>query len=269
MSNHLTIVTALFDIGRGNLDGQWGRDFAQYKEWFSQMLPIDLPMVIFCEESLDEFIWKYRKPENTSIIHRTTEDIKNFFLYNFVQKIRINPEWYGQEGWIRHSPQGTLELYNPLVMSKPQFMLQAILKNPFDSEYFLWLDAGVSHTTPIDLFDPPFEDRIIKHLDKILFLAFYYEGDEIHGFNAKKFDEYAGEHADRVVRAMMWGGPKHLLVEMIPLYNRWLFRTLTDGYMGTEENILTLLTYQVPEMINLHALEGGFIKHFLEELKRE
>lgn len=113
-----TLVTGLWDIGRGDLTEGWSRSFDHYLSKFSELLSIDCNMIIFGDEDLMEFVFKYRNKENTQFIVRKIDWFKNNEFYDKIQKIRNNPDWYNQVGWLSESTQSKLELYNPLVMSK-------------------------------------------------------------------------------------------------------------------------------------------------------
>ena len=64
----------------------------------------------------------------------------NNVIYDNIQKIRINPEWYNQSGWLVDSTQAKLEMYNPIVMSKMFLLNDAKVMDTFDSEYMFWID---------------------------------------------------------------------------------------------------------------------------------
>lgn len=256
----ITLVTALYDLNRESLEGDFHRSFQDhYVEKFKWFLKIDQPKIVFCDESLNEIIG-----DNAYIINRPLSFLRDTIQYPLIQKLR-NKDWWGEDGWLQHSPQARLEYYNALVMNKPFFMWDAT--HVLDSDYYLWLDGGFSHTTSPDLFKPPFEEKIVPYLDKLLFLVFDYRYHDIHGFPIEKMDVYAAQEVKQVVRAMMWGGPKDLIQGLVLPYTRIMKQTLEDGYMGTEENLLTLYAYQNPENVNLHTIEGGFIRDFLERIR--
>ena len=56
MSN--TLVTGLWDIGRGELSEGWSRPFELYLQKFEELLSIDENMIIFGDEKLREFVFK-------------------------------------------------------------------------------------------------------------------------------------------------------------------------------------------------------------------
>lgn len=271
MASKITLVTALFDIGRGDLDSGFKRSFSHYIECFKRLLAVDYPMVIFCEESLSDVIWKIRSPENTKLVYRTLDDLRRFPFYDKVQDIRNSPEWLGQSGWIPDSTQAKLELYNPLVMSK-QFMLHdASLYNNFNTKYYLWVDAGISNTIgdPVNYFNDEFESKIIPDLNKMLYIAFPYDGTtEVHGYKKDAMDSMAGSTTEYVCRGGIFGGPKHTLSEINDIYYQLLHSSFEQDLMGTEESIFTIISYKHPEKVNLRMIESnGLIYKYLEDVK--
>lgn len=271
--HNLTIVTGLFDIGRGVMDTSFKRSFEHYKECFGRLLDATKqPMIIYCEPELEEFIWQHRERSNTSIIKKTLDDLRNFPFYKEVQDIRKNENWLNQAGWLRESTQGMLELYNPLVMSKQFFLNDATLYNSFNTNYFLWVDAGITNTVSIEgYFNDTFEKRIIKKMKKMLYIAYPYEPDtEIHGFSKDKMYEYAGEVTKWVARGGVFGGPKHLINEINDMYYNVLHDSLKKGYMGTEESIFTIIAHKNKEKFNIHMIESnGLVYKFFEDIQHE
>lgn len=272
MSGNLTLVTALFDLGRGNLESGFKRSFEQYKECFAKLLKVNYPMVIYCEESLAPMIWQHRSHENTKLIFKTLDDLRKFPFYDQVQKIRQDPKWYGQSGWIPDSTQAKLELYNPLVMSKHFMLNDATHFNFFNSKYYLWVDAGLANTIgdPSAYFDKDFEQRVTPDLSKMLYVAFPYDGTvEVHGFEKNAMDRMAGQKTQYVCRGGIFGGPKHTINEINDIYYGLLNESLSRGLMGTEESIFTIIAYKHPDKVNVRMIENnGLVYKYLQDLKQ-
>ncbi len=53
MRNDVTIVTALFNIEREQMDG---RDWDEYLKWFEVTLQLKVPMTLFVTEDLVDFV---------------------------------------------------------------------------------------------------------------------------------------------------------------------------------------------------------------------
>ena len=114
----MTIVTGLWNIKRDELTEGWSRSYEHYLKKFDELLDLPYNMIIFGEKELEEFVFKRRNQENTQFILRDKGWFKNEF-YEQIQKIRTDEKWLNQVGWLSESTQAKLDMYNPLVMSKP------------------------------------------------------------------------------------------------------------------------------------------------------
>ena len=134
--NNITLVTGLWDIKRDSLGDGWNRSYNHYLDKFKQLLEIDNNLIIFGDNHLKEFVFKHRNESNTLFIERSLDWFKNNDYFNIIQKIRLNPNWYQQVGWLEESTQAKLEYYNPLVMSKMFLLHDAKIMDSFDSHGF-------------------------------------------------------------------------------------------------------------------------------------
>jgi hypothetical protein len=263
---NLTIVSGLWNIDRV------GREFSRYEEHFDKFLKIPCNMVLFIPKELESFVQERRDDKNTLIRIYELSDIKDTMFNPFWdewQAIRNNPEWPKQSSWIPDSPQYKNEYYNPIVMSKMFFLHDGKILNPFDTDYFIWLDAGISQTVYENYFyDEKNLQKLLKHIDPFLFLSYPYEANnEIHGFPAAAMNSIAGTKVDYVCRGGLFGGHKDFLSEANDQYWHLLKRTLSEGNGGTEECIFTLLSYLHDGNYRRYALdENGLIIKFIQAL---
>ena len=143
----VTIVTGIWDIKRDKLSVGWNRSFEHYLNNLEKLMRTQDNMIIYIEEQYREFVESKRDKSNTLIIVRELDWFKNNGnLYDKIQNIRINPEWYNQVGWLSESTQAKLEMYNPLVMSKMFLLNDASIFDPFNSDYMVWVDGGITNT---------------------------------------------------------------------------------------------------------------------------
>lgn len=266
-----TIVTGIWDIKRDQLSEGWNRPFDHYLNNFKKLLKTPSNMIIFIESKYEYFVWEHRDRENTKVIIREIEWFKsNEEIYNKIQEIRTNPEWYTQVGWLESSTQSKLEMYNPLVMSKMFLLNDANIMDSFNSTHLVWVDGGITNTVHEGYF---WKDIVLNNLteyfDKFSFVCFPYDGkEEIHGFKYKEICEYSESIVNRVARGGIFGGPKNTISEINGLYYNLLIDTLSKGLMGTEESIFTIMTYKYPKIINYFEIESnGLLGTFFENLK--
>jgi len=268
-----TIVTGIWDIKRDELSEGWSRTFQHYLNNLEKLLKVDDNMIIYIEEKYRNFVEERRKKENTMIIVRELSWFKdNNVIYDNIQKIRINPEWYNQSGWLVDSTQAKLEMYNPIVMSKMFLLNDAAILDPFNSENLVWVDGALTNTVHEGYF---WKDNVIskftKYLNKFSFVCFPYDGKvEIHGFKYDEMCKYSEGIVNKVARGGIFGGPKSLISRINEIYYGLLNETLAKGLMGTEESLFTIMTYKYPELIQYFEIEmNGLLGTFFENLKNE
>jgi hypothetical protein len=266
-----TIVTGIWDIKRDELSEGWSRSFQHYLNNLEKLLKVEDNMIIYIEEKYRSFVEERRKKENTMIIVRELSWFKdNNIIYENIQKIRQNPDWYNQSGWLVDSTQAKLEMYNPIVMSKMFLLNDASILDPFNSENLVWVDGALTNTVHEGYF---WKDNVIskftKYLTKFSFVCFPYDGKvEIHGFKYDEMCKYSDGIVNKVARGGIFGGPKSLISKINEIYYGLISDTLSKGLMGTEESLFTIMTYKYPELIQYFEIEmNGLLGVFFENLK--
>jgi hypothetical protein len=270
--NNLTLVTGLWDIGRDQLAEGWSRTYQHYLDKFESLLKLDINLIIFGDTDLQRFVEQRRDSHNTQFIVRTKDWFINNEFYQKIQKIRQDPSWYNQVGWLKDSTQAKLEMYNPLVMSKMFLLNDARILDKFNSDYMFWIDAGITNTIHPGYFThDKVLDKLPKYVDRFHFVCFPYETTtEIHGFEINAMNNYTQSKTNRVARGGFFGGKKERINDMNSLYYMLLNDSLSKGFMGTEESIFTIMTYLYPQHINYSMIEGnGLMGKFFEDLKND
>ena len=268
----ITLVTGLWDIGRGNLSEGWSRSFDHYLNKFEQLLQIDCNMIIFGDKELQDFVSSKRNNSNTQFVLRDLDWFKNGEFYYQIQTIRNNPKLYNLAWWLKDSTQSKLEMYNPLVMSKMFLLHDAVILDKFNSEKLYWIDAGLANTVHMGYFT---HDNVLPKIDKLtdnfLFVCFPYQADrEIHGFDIKQMDKITETRVDKVCRGGFFGGTKELIRHMNGLYYGLIKSTLQKGLMGTEESLFSILLYQNTTIIDYVEIESnGLMYKFFEDVKND
>ena len=268
-----TIVTGIWNIKRDELTELWNRPFDHYLNHLANLMRVEDNMIIFIEEEYKSFVEERRSSENTLIIVRDLEWFKsNEIIFNSIQKIRNNPDWFNYNGWLSESTQAKLEMYNPIVMSKMFLLNDAAIMDPFNSTHLVWVDGGLTNTVHGGYF---WHDKLIskfeKHMNKFSFVCFPYDGKvEIHGFRYEDICRYSEGEVDKVARGGIFGGPKHLINQINQIYYNLLNETLSNGLMGTEESVFTIMVYKYPELIQYFDIEmNGLLLTFFEDLKND
>jgi hypothetical protein len=269
MSN-ITLVTGLWDIKRDELKDGWSRTYNHYIDKFNQLLDVPYNLIIFGDQQLKEVVYQRRSENNTQFITRDQSWFKNEF-YNKIQEIRKNENWLHQTSWLKDSTQASLELYNPLVMSKPFLLHDAKILDKFNSTHLFWVDAGITNTVHKGYFTHDNVLDKLKNINKITFVAFPYNANnEIHGFEYESMCNIVNDKINKVCRGGFFGGPKESITSFNSEYYYLMSKTLNNNLMGTEESLFTILLYSDPKKYQYHLIESnGLLNSFFEDLKNE
>jgi len=272
-----TIVTGIWDLSRDSLGEGWGRNYDHYLNNFSKLLeslPENVPLMVFGDFDLEQLIYKYRNQNNTKFYQHSKKDFNGGFFpfFDKIQQIRKKEEWLNQVGWLKESTQAQMEYYNPMVMSKMFLLHNSKIFNPFNTEYFFWLDGGITNTVHPGYFS---HDKVLEKLEnivqKFLFICFPYETiTEIHGFDINQMNRFCDAKVDRVARGGFFGGHIDYLSQANNLYYSLLNDSLSQNLMGTEESIFTIMTYKDPDVYHYETINSdGLINTFFEKLKNK
>jgi hypothetical protein len=273
---NITIVTGLWDLGRDQLGGWAHRTFDTYKDRFFDLLSIDVNMAIWIPRELEEEVWKIRKKENTFVYFKEVEDFKNWFpFFEKLDAIRTNPEWQNKAGWLPESPQAALPMYNPMMMTKVFMVNDTAILNPFNSEYFYWIDGGLTSTVCLSNFTEGnvFENISNAYPYNIVHISYPYEPyNEIHGYEKNSFYKRCGLSNDEKIvhisRGGFFGGPKEKIHRYNEVYYEVLEKTIKAGEMGADECLFTILAYNHPDLISRFPIQGnGLVYPFFEHYK--
>lgn len=137
----VTLATCFFDINREHKGD--GRSITEYLEWIKKTLQLNANLFIVTEKKFEDFFNQHRNHDKTFL---KFIDFTNLHYYKYIEKMNeiISMEDYKKR--IRHPDRVECKLseYSIIQYSKFHILDMAINENPFNSEYFFWIDAGVS-----------------------------------------------------------------------------------------------------------------------------
>jgi hypothetical protein len=141
-TNPVTLVTAFFDINRAERGD--GRTIDEYKSWIKKTLQLNCNLYIVTEAKFLDFFKNNRPKEyNTFIKIIEFKELHYYKYYDTMKNIIDTPEYKNR---IAHPNrvECILPEYNIIQYSKFHCLKIGIDENPFHSEYFFWIDAGIS-----------------------------------------------------------------------------------------------------------------------------
>lgn len=123
-SNPLTVVSGYWKIKSKHTD-------EEYDNWFKNTLSLNSPYIFFYEDDeTKNKISKFRGNLDTIFIKKTIEDFSSSYIY--------------KNTWIHdyHLPEPNL---GKIWIEKVKLIDESIALNPYNSDWFAWIDAGNSY----------------------------------------------------------------------------------------------------------------------------
>lgn len=257
-----TIVTALYDIGRGENDwGPFTRSFDDYLEWMQCMLVIDNPMVIFTEEKAAKKIVEMRSIADPSM-EKTKIIVKDFKYLPVEQlwgdKIRniISSDSFRKQ-ITNPVPELLKPQYNILVNNKFYFVDIVIEKGWFPADYYMWLDAG-GLRGELPNGDFPYETKwpSIK-TTKPIFVSYKNFTESI---DLKKHCMEVNHYTHGTVMVF----PKDKFKEWFNKFYFTLDSLLKEGYVASDEKIYNYIISLNPSLCNIYVTDyRNYFKPFI------
>ena len=240
----VTLITALYDIGREN-EGD-GRPFEEYLSWFAETLKVKSPMVVFVDKSLENFVKENRKNLPTKIITQSLEEVPYYYLNDDIQKILDDKTFKNKIG-APSRVECKMSLYNVIIYSKFPWVKKVIEDNPFNTEYFMWMDAGLSrffqpHSVDVNQIYPSesAQETLLDNKDSVLIQASMSCYPDI--VNAEVCTEEYFWDARTWIMAGLWGGGAKILNKFCDMIDE-VFREkmIGNGIINNEQNAMAYL----------------------------
>jgi len=236
----ITIVTSLYDINRKDMDG---RSYGEYLDWFSKTLKIKCNMVIFVDGKDVDFVKSQRKDFNTKIIEKSLCEMPIFAYKQQMDNILSSDVF---KNTIKDSNRIECKhsMYNIVQYSKFDWMEEAATKNFFNSEYFIWMDAGLSrffYDMNLNNHYPSDskKNELLNHKDKILLQIFKNSYPDL--FFAKDLNfNYLKDNRSYVMGGM-FGGGVNAIKKINVMVKKILHDMINEQFMNNEQIVLGYL----------------------------
>ncbi|KAK7497773.1 hypothetical protein BaRGS_00010907 [Batillaria attramentaria] len=171
-----TVVTGLFDIGRGHRLFR-SRTYKTYLAWLIQILTLDVNLIVFIEPQGMDFVRRIRRGREgrTLVVETNLSDLPYFKDMDRIQIVMNSQQFQSDNvNWQKGKIEATDPLYIMVTNCKAGLMGRAIQLNHFYSHYWIWLDAGLTHGN-LSMFPPDgvwHPRHLLQDPDHVTFTAF-------------------------------------------------------------------------------------------------
>jgi len=235
-----TITTAFFDIGRENKGD--GRTIEEYLDWIRLTLQLNCQLFIVTEPKFREFFEENRPKEYSTVIK--VIDFKDSYYYSFydrMKEILESPEYLER---IKDPDRVECKMpeYNIIQYSKFHYLQMAIEENPFQSEYFLWADAGISRFfLDVDLSRPypgiSGEEILRTSLGRFIIQ----KRDDLYEYPLN--DEFVWK-SDNLLSGGMFGGSAYIIKRVAELVEQVFVEKMLNKNNANNEQLALALVWK-------------------------
>ena len=188
-----------------------------FDNWFDNTLKINCPYIFFGNKESIEMVKKFRGDLPTYYIEL---DIENFHTYKYYDKMVTHPI---------HCPSVELNL----IWNEKIFLLeQALKKNPYSTDYFCWIDAGICVYRDNKPPNEPFPN--VKKLSIIPKDKFVYSSSNNYNESFVKVTNYYHH-----VCGTSYILHKNIIQTFVKLYETYMDKLIDKNNLWTDQLILT------------------------------
>ena len=245
MAKRATIVTSYFKLNVSKASHE------TYVEWMKNMLVIENPMVIFCDEGSREFIEKERnRTEGRDTVIITTT-FTEFHSYKYANEYAANYK-VDIEQRVGHTP-----LLYMIWAEKSHFLKRAIELDPFRTDYFLWVDIGCFRTPNTQYLNWPNPQRVaqLDHSKVLLLSVVPFTDSELLCDTKENLPLF--QFTNRIGGTMFGGGKEVLLRWHDAYYNTLEYFISISRFIGKDQSIMNSVYLLNRDMCDLITWTPG------------
>lgn len=242
--NEVTLVTCFFDINRHKKGD--GRTIDEYQEWIKKTLQLNCNLYIITEAKFYDFFHCNQCYANRKI---KVIELKDLYYYKYYDSIKhiIESDNYKKRIAYPNRVECILPEYNIIQYSKFHCLQMAIEENPFQSNYFFWIDAGISRFfLDVDISKPYPTDKCIQVLKKDKFII--QNRNDLHKY---VIDEHFIWKADNLLSGGMFGGNSKIIQQVSKLVEDTFVNMLKQNNTNNEQLALAIVWKENSHLFHL------------------
>jgi hypothetical protein len=190
--------------------------------------------------------------KKTIIKETTVDQLPAYQMFNDRLEKLMNSEEFKKLVYHKHVPEMSKPLYNVLMFNKVNYLQEVADINPFNTEYFSWVDAGfIRNSSELgDLKKWPDPSKLVLLEDKIKFFCINSEIErhvrDVQGHVLSQM---------RLLKGTVFFIHKNLIPFIKEKFNYHVDDSLNNGYIGSDEKIFDLCCLRNPELFDLYKCD--------------
>ena len=245
---NFTVVTAMMDVGRG----QWGfqgRPYNVYLLNMQRVLRLDVNIIAFVDAKARPFIdWMRRGREaRTRVVELSLQDLPYYSYRDRVVEIMKSDKYRKDNELVQQNLcESKYPDYNIVQWSKLYFINEAIEANPFQNDFFFWLDGGYGHGNDVHPHDGIWRPKnIFEYPNKVTFI----EREPVELYRNKL--DHLHKLSVSVLAGLFYGGGKGAMQRMYKMQQELLTEWMRDGIQDDDQNTYVQMYFRQPDLFHL------------------
>ncbi len=244
MNYKTTIVTMFFNMKKLKDASNQTRPIDFYIKNGTEILKLDYPMYIFCDEDTKDFIMEIR---NQYVKDKTVLVVKNLVEYDYYkQNYDIIKENRDKSNGYKDPNNRNTVSYFLMGMFKPYALKYVKEENKFNTDYFAWIDLGCNHICR------NIQDNVSNMLNnpnpKVSCCYIHYRShDEIQ--DMRQYMEFGGKCG---IASTAYTVQKEYVNRYYNSMFSIFYEMLYKGYGHTDETVMTYCYDRYPNIFDIY-----------------
>jgi hypothetical protein len=251
--NKTTLVSCLFYIGRDKWKySGFPPGYDRYKNWLNNLLSLNTNLVLFTDDYYYDIVLKTKQEHLSDLknLHVVKTSIAELDTYkNYYNDISCLMKFPKFVEYVKTNKVAEMiyPLYNVIMFDKVNLIDKASQLDPYNSDYFYWVDAGAFRNEIEQYKDVtwPNSENSTYFNNQIVFYS--HRGYDYAISNQK---DYFTSQA-RVVHGGYFIVPKTQISFLKQKVNEVIKEILKGGYIGSDEKIFDLICKRYPKYVHM------------------
>ncbi|KAL8590267.1 hypothetical protein ACOMHN_006383 [Nucella lapillus] len=247
---NFTVVTAMLDIGRGQwVQSDQTRPYNTYLLHMHRVLQLDVNLVVFVDSKALPFIlWMRRGREaHTHIVEVSLHRLPYYVYRDRIQTIMESVEYQQDNELVQRGLcESRIPEYDIVQWSKLSFLNESVTLDPFQNDYFVWLDGGYGHGEPIHPDDGVWRPKdMLEHTDWVTLI----ERESVE--NYRPVVDKLHKLSVNVVAGGFIAGGKRPLQQLYHLQQELIKEWMKEGIVDDDQTTYLHIYYKHPQLFRL------------------
>lgn len=219
-----------------------------YRNWVKNVLGLDVPLVFHADRQYDLYASELTFKQRTfkGLLWRTKfEQLQVYKDFHAPVRALMESPAFLAKSFDHDGLQWTQPLYTILTFQKLYWLVETANQNPFDTDWFCWLDAGgIRHKI-----EPGLKWPNVEKLDAEKVNMFVVSPAGV--IQTENWERHCLSHAAMIQGACV-AAKKEPLQRFLQLFKEIVAECLRRGFIGSEQKMYDFCYASVPDLFKLH-----------------